>query len=249
MSERDSTPSVSFGHREVTPTQKTQLVGDVFRSVAGRYDLMNDLMSLGSHRLFKRMTVELSGIRKHHDVLDLAGGTGDLSALYASKARSVTLADLTADMMQVARDRLLDAGHTNVRFCQLRAEALPFADARFDCVSIGFGLRNFTSKDTALREVLRVLKPGGVLIVLEFSKPRSPMLGLAYSGFQTLWPAMGQAVAGDAGSYRYLVESIERHPDQKVLKLMMEDAGFNEVEYHDLLGGIAAIHRGVRPRA
>ncbi len=241
---------VDFGYRKVSPREKTALVGGVFERVAGRYDVMNDLMSLGTHRLFKRMTVEMSGVRPGMRVLDLAGGTGDLSALFADAVGdhgSVILTDINPAMMRVGRDRLLDQGHAQVDFCQAGAEALPFTDAAFDCVCIGFGLRNFTDKEAALRDIARVLKPGAVLLVLEFSKPENPILESAYSVFQSLWPGMGRLVAGDAGSYQYLVESIRTHPHQRALKLMIEDAGFEAVEYHNLLGGIAAIHRGVRP--
>ncbi len=241
---------VDFGYRRVSAREKTRLVGGVFERVADRYDIMNDLMSLGTHRLFKRMTVEMSGVRPGMRVLDLAGGTGDLSALFADAVGvdgRVVLADINAAMMAVGRDRLLDHGHAQVGFCQTSAESLPFADASFDCVTIGFGLRNFTDKESALREIRRVLRPGGVLLVLEFSKPASPLLESAYSVFQAFWPGLGKLVVGDAESYRYLVESIRVHPPQKALKLMMEDAGLAEVEYHDLAGGIAAIHRGVRP--
>lgn len=242
--------TVNFGHRKVTATEKTRLVSGVFSSVAQRYDLMNDLMSLGSHRLFKRMLVELSGARAGHRLLDLAGGTGDIAALLApivGAGGQVVLADRNAEMMAVGRDRLLDGGQANIRFCQLSAERLPFADHSFDAVTLAFGIRNFTDKDQALQELVRVLKPGGALLVLEFSKPQAPLLQAAYSGFQALWPSMGRLVAGDADSYRYLVESIREHPDQKTLKLMMRDAGFAEVSYHNLAGGIAAIHRAVTP--
>jgi demethylmenaquinone methyltransferase / 2-methoxy-6-polyprenyl-1,4-benzoquinol methylase len=242
--------SVDFGYRRVTPEEKTQLVGEVFERVAERYDVMNDLMSLGTHRVFKRLTVEMSGVQPGQRVLDLAGGTGDLAALFAAQVGGegqVVLADINPAMMRVGRDRLLDEGFAQVTFCQTRAEALPFADTSFDCVVIGFGLRNFTDKDGALRELRRVLLPGGVLIILEFSKPQNPLLEAAYSAFQTLWPAMGRLVAGDAQSYRYLVESIRMHPSQRALKLMLEDAGFVEVEFLNLAGGVAAIHRGVRP--
>ena len=238
----------SFGDRVVSPEEKTRLVGGVFDSVADRYDLMNDFMSLGSHRLLKRLTVEMAGVRNGHRVLDLAGGTGDLARLMAPLAGgrgAVVLADINAAMLEAGRDRLLDRGTAEVRFCRAAAEALPFAADGFDRVLIGFGLRNFTDKQAALVEIRRVLKPGGVLLILEFSRPVNPLLEGLSSGWQALWPAAGRLIAGDSGSYRYLVESIRRHPAQEALKLMMEDAQFAEVEYHNLLGGVAAIHRGV----
>ena len=243
---------VDFGYRQVSPAEKTELVGNVFASVAERYDLMNDLMSLGTHRLFKRMTIEMSGLRPGQRVLDLAGGTGDLAKLLApvvGHEGRVVLADINAPMMAVGRDRLLDQGLTQISYCQSSGEALPFANQAFHCVTIGFGLRNFTDKETALSELWRVLKPGGVLLVLEFSTPENGLIEGAYRAFQSLWPGLGKLVTGDAESYRYLVESIDVHPSQQALRLMMEDAGFTSVEYHNLLGGIAAIHRGVRPAA
>ena len=243
---------VNFGYKKVSPEEKTELVGDVFKRVAQRYDVMNDLMSLGTHRLFKRMVIQMSGIRPGHKVLDLAGGTGDMSALYADVVGSegtVVLTDLNPQMMSVGRDRLLDRGLAQVQFCCAPAEALPFADDSFDCACISFGLRNFTDKDRALRELLRVLKPGAALIVLEFSKPEHPALNAAYSAFQALWPGAGQLIAGDAQPYQYLVESIRVHPDQRALKQMFEDAGFVDVSYDNLAGGIAAIHRGCKPAA
>ena len=243
---------VNFGHKKVTPAEKTELVGQVFHKVAQRYDVMNDLMSLGTHRLFKRMVIEMSGVREGHYVLDLAGGTGDMAALFAPKVGSsgrVVLTDLNQSMMQVGRDRLLDEGCTEVVFALAAAESLPFADDSFDCACISFGLRNFTDKDQALRELLRVLKPGGALIVREFSKPDNPVLHTAYRAFQAIWPPAGRALAGDAQPYQYLVDSIAVHPDQRALKQMFEDAGFVEVSYHNLIGGVAAIHRGRKPLA
>lgn len=241
---------VDFGLRKVSPQEKRRLVGGVFERVANRYDIMNDLMSLGTHRIFKRMLVEMSGVRAGQKVLDLAGGTGDLSALFApvvGPEGSVVLADINPAMMSVGRNRLLDGGLSQVNFCQTCAESLPFATASFNCVVIGFGLRNFTDKEAALRELVRILVPDGVLLILEFSKPENPALETAYTAFQALWPGMGKLVAGDASSYQYLVESIRVHPNQQALKLMMEDAGFTQVEYHNFVGGIAAVHRGVRP--
>ena len=222
----------------------------VFESVAGNYDLMNDLMSFGTHRLFKRMTLEMSGVRAGDRVLDLAGGTGDLAALFepvVGEHGLVVLADINAEMMRVGRDRLLDRGVTRVAFCQANGEKLPFPDDSFHCITIGFGLRNFTDKATALAELHRILRPGGALLVLEFSKPQNPVVEAGYRAFQSLWPGLGRLLVGDADSYRYLVESIEVHPSQEALKLMMEDAGFGQVEYHNLLTGVAAIHRGVKP--
>jgi demethylmenaquinone methyltransferase/2-methoxy-6-polyprenyl-1,4-benzoquinol methylase len=236
---------VDFGFQTVSADEKKRRVGNVFRSVAQRYDVMNDLMSLGSHRIMKRITIEMSGVRAGHCVLDLAGGTGDLTALYSPLVGStgqVVLADINGAMIDVGRDRLLDQGMTNVNFCQADAEALPFGDATFDCVTIGFGLRNVTHKERALAEMYRVLRPGGRLLVLEFSKPQNPIVAAAYGAFQSLWPAIGQAVTGDANAYRYLVESIEMHPTQKALKLMIADAGFANVAYNNILNGIVAIH-------
>ncbi|MEM9621504.1 MAG: class I SAM-dependent methyltransferase [Pseudomonadota bacterium] len=241
---------VSFGYQQVEPDEKTQMVGDVFRRVADQYDIMNDLMSLGSHRLFKRMVVQLSGVRTGDRVLDLAGGTGDMSALFAQEVGAdgmVVLTDLNEPMMTVGRNRLLDAGYAQVQYCRAAGEHLPFAADQFDCACISFGLRNFTDKDGALKELLRILKPGGTLLVLEFSKPENPLLDTAYSAFQALWPAAGKALVGDAAPYQYLVESIRVHPDQRALKQMFEDAGFVDTSYHNLLGGVAAIHRGSKP--
>jgi len=241
---------VDFGFKKVSPEEKTELVREVFSSVASGYDMMNDLMSLGSHRLFKRMTVEMSGVRAGDRVLDLAGGTGDLAALFAEvvgTTGTVVLTDINAEMMAVGRERLLNRGFAQVQFCQANGESLPFPDDRFDCVSIGFGLRNFTNKTRALGELKRILKPGGVLLVLEFSKPENPVVDAGYRVFQAFWPGMGKLLTRDSESYRYLVESIRVHPDQKALKIMMEDAGYEQVRYHNLISGVAAIHRGVKP--
>ena len=246
----DSEKQVNFGHQKVSAEEKTERVSAVFRAVAKRYDVMNDIMSLGSHRIFKRMVLHMSGIRQGANVLDLAGGTGDMAALFADAVGTegaVMLADLNEDMMRVGRDRLLDQGLTQIGFCRTPAESLPFANQQFDCACVSFGLRNFTDKDLALRELLRVLKPGAALLVLEFSKPTDPLLEGAYKAFQTLWPPIGRALVGDAQPYQYLVDSIHVHPDQKALRQMFTDAGFVDVEYHNLLGGIAAIHRGCKP--
>ncbi|MEH6515779.1 MAG: bifunctional demethylmenaquinone methyltransferase/2-methoxy-6-polyprenyl-1,4-benzoquinol methylase UbiE [Halioglobus sp.] len=248
MSEKETT---HFGYQEVDPKAKAGLVGEVFDSVAARYDLMNDLMSAGVHRIWKRFTIELSGIRKGNAVLDIAGGTGDLAARFAElvgQEGRVVLADINGAMLEVGRDKLLDNGRlANIEFVQADAQYLPFPDDSFDCVTIAFGLRNVTDKDMALRSMLRVLKPGGRLLVLEFSKPGNSMLSRAYDTYSfKILPLMGKLVANDSDSYQYLAESIRMHPDQQTLKEMMEDAGFGSCEYHNMTGGIVALHRGVK---
>ncbi|MEQ8262327.1 bifunctional demethylmenaquinone methyltransferase/2-methoxy-6-polyprenyl-1,4-benzoquinol methylase UbiE [Pseudohaliea sp.] len=248
MKEKDTT---HFGYREVDKDEKAGLVAGVFDSVASRYDLMNDLMSGGIHRLWKRFTIELSGVRPGHSVLDIAGGTGDLAAKFSrivGETGQVILADINYAMLAVGRDKLLDHGLSqNLEFVQADAQCLPFPDDSFDCITIAFGLRNVTDKDLALRAMLRVLKPGGRLLVLEFSKPKNPLLSRAYDAYSfSVLPVMGRLVAGDSDSYRYLAESIRVHPDQETLKAMMEDAGFARVEYHDMTGGVVALHRGVK---
>jgi demethylmenaquinone methyltransferase/2-methoxy-6-polyprenyl-1,4-benzoquinol methylase len=248
MKEKDTT---HFGYREVDKDEKAGLVAGVFDSVASRYDLMNDLMSGGIHRLWKRFTIELSGVRPGHSVLDIAGGTGDLAAKFSrivGETGQVILADINYAMLAVGRDKLLDHGLSeNLEFVQADAQCLPFPDDSFDCITIAFGLRNVTDKDLALRAMLRVLKPGGRLLVLEFSKPKNPLLSKAYDAYSfSVLPVMGRLVAGDSDSYRYLAESIRVHPDQETLKAMMEDAGFARVEYHDMTGGVVALHRGVK---
>ena len=240
---------VDFGYEKIPASEKNDRVEGVLRSVSNHYDVMNDLMSFGTHRLFKRMLIEMSSVRAGDYVLDLAGGTGDISALFVpivgSKGR-IILSDINASMMEVGRDQLLNKGVTEVKFCQANAEILPFADESFHCITIGFGLRNVTHKEIALCEMLRVLKPGGRLLVLEFSKPQNPIIEAGYAGFQALWPAFGKLITGDASAYSYLVESIRMHPGQKALKQMIEDAGFDKVEYHNLLSGIVAIHRATK---
>ena len=183
-------------------------------------------------------------------MLDLAGGTGDLAALFAPIVGIqglVVLADINATMMEVGRERLLNKGLTQIQFCQADGEQMPFPDNTFDCISIGFGLRNFTDKIRALRELNRLLKPAGVLLILEFSKPENPLIDAGYRAFQALWPGMGKLLVGDSASYHYLVESIRRHPSQKALQQMMQDAGLVDVRYHNLISGVVAIHRGVKP--
>lgn len=241
-----------FGYREVPERDKAGLVAQVFDSVAGRYDLMNDLMSGGIHRIWKRLAVELSGVRTGHRVLDVAGGTGDLGLRFARIVGDdglVVVSDINQSMLDHGRAKLHDAGVCgNVDFVLADAEALPFADATFDCVTIGFGLRNVTHKERALESMLRVLKPGGRALVLEFSKPTSEFVGRLYDTYSFgVLPALGRFVTGDADSYRYLAESIRMHPDQETLLGMMEDAGFTRCDYHNLTGGIVAVHRGFKP--
>jgi len=240
-----------FGYRDVPVDEKQKLVGRVFTSVAAKYDLMNDLMSLGVHRIWKRWFVETSGVRNGDHVLDLAGGTGDIAALLLARvgsSGSVVLGDINAAMLRAGRDRLLDRGLVrNLDYAQLNAEALPFPDATFDAVTIAFGLRNVTDKALALREMQRVLKPGGRALVLEFSAVQSEWLKPLYEfhSFQVL-PRLGAFIADDAESYRYLAESIRKHPDQSTLKAMMEAAGFGQVDVRNLSAGIVAIHRGYK---
>lgn len=237
-----------FGFKTVAESEKARKVGEVFHSVASRYDLMNDVMSAGLHRLWKRFTIESSGVLPGNRVLDIAGGSGDLSRLFAKKVGKlgkVILTDINASMLSVGRDRMLDEGLA-VPAAQCDAEKLPFPDNYFDCVSVAFGLRNMTHKELALKEMLRVLKPGGRLLVLEFShvwKPLQP----AYDAYSfKLLPVMGKLLASDADSYRYLAESIRMHPDQETLKQMMLDAGFDKVDYHNLTAGVVALHKGVK---
>ena len=240
-----------FGFREVSAAEKTGLVGEVFSSVARRYDLMNDLMSFGIHRLWKRDFVANSGIRPGHQVLDLAGGTGDIAALLSKRVGArgrVILSDINADMLEVGRQRLLDRGIAgNVEYALANAEALPFPDRQFDAVTIAFGLRNVTDQPAALREMLRVLKPGGRVLILEFSAVRPAGLKKAYDRYSfDVLPALGRLVANDADSYRYLAESIRQHPPQEELARMMQEAGFTQVRFRDLTAGVVAIHSGVR---
>jgi demethylmenaquinone methyltransferase/2-methoxy-6-polyprenyl-1,4-benzoquinol methylase len=238
-----------FGFREVPESAKDHLVAGVFHSVAGKYDLMNDLMSLGIHRLWKQFAVEASGVRGGFRVLDVAGGTGDLAAKFAARAGrrgQVVLADINESMLGVGRARLADRGIVgNVAFVQANAESLPFPENYFDRVSIAFGLRNVTHIDRALSSMFRVLKPGGMLLVLEFSHPVVPGLNNLYDTYSfNVLPWLGRVIAQDEGSYRYLAESIRKHPDQETLKTMMERAGFERVQYYNLSGGIVALHKG-----
>jgi len=242
--------TVDFGYEKVSPEEKTARVRGVFDSVAGNYDLMNDLMSGGLHRLWKRFALAQTGLRPGQRALDVASGTGDLGAGLArqvGKEGLAVLTDINREMLARGRDRLIDRGlAAQVRFVIANAECLPFPDRSFDCVTIGFGLRNVTDKPAALAAMRRVLRPGGRLLVLEFSKPTLEALGPAYDVYSfKILPRLGGIVAGDAASYRYLAESIRMHPDQATLGAMMRDAGFDDARWHNLAGGIVALHVGV----
>jgi demethylmenaquinone methyltransferase/2-methoxy-6-polyprenyl-1,4-benzoquinol methylase len=243
--------TTDFGYEEVPRQDKARRVRGVFDSVADRYDLMNDLMSGGAHRLWKQFALSLTGLRPGGRALDIAGGSGDLAlglARQVGPSGYTVLADINARMLEHGRDRLIDRGiGAGLDYVQADAERLPFADGSFDCVTIGFGLRNVTDKAAALASMQRVLKPGGQLLVLEFSKPVLPVLNQLYDAysFQVL-PLLGRVIAGDADSYRYLAESIRRHPDQSTLLQMMQSAGLEGCRYHNLTGGVVAVHRGYR---
>jgi demethylmenaquinone methyltransferase/2-methoxy-6-polyprenyl-1,4-benzoquinol methylase len=251
MTEQTPPPTTHFGFRDVPTAEKQRLVGQVFTSVARSYDLMNDLMSFGIHRLWKRHFVAVSGVRRGDRVLDLAGGTGDIAALLkpvVGDEGEVVVGDINAAMLGVGRDRLTDRGLVQgLRWAQMNAEALPFPDASFDAVTIAFGLRNVTDKDKALADMCRILKPGGRALVLEFSRVQSETFARLYDfhSFKIL-PKLGRLFAGDADSYQYLAESIRKHPDQQTLKGMMERAGFGRVEVRNLSNGIVAIHRAYK---
>ena len=249
--ETDGLEETHFGFQKVKKAEKQARVADVFSSVAKKYDIMNDLMSFGIHRLWKRYAISLSGVRSGQDVLDIAGGTGDLAKVFSrevGRTGHVVLSDINEAMLEVGRERLINAGCNNVDFVLANAETLaPFADDSFDLVTISFGLRNVTDKDAALRSMYRVLKPGGRMLILEFSKPVFEPLSKAYDLYSfTALPLMGKVVANDSESYRYLAESIRMHPDQQTLKQMMQNAGFENCDYHNLTGGIVAVHRGFK---
>ncbi len=240
-----------FGYRKVATEEKADLVRGVFDSVASRYDLMNDLMSMGVHRLWRRFTVDLSGVRAGQRVLDLASGTGDLADRFAGLVGPeglVVMSDINANMLITGRDRMADRGHAgNLAYAQINAEALPFPDNSFDCITIGFGLRNVTDKQKALNAMFQALRPGGRTLVLEFSKPVIKPLEKIYDLYSfSLLPKIGKLVTRDEDSYRYLAESIRMHPDQETLREMMEQAGFENCDYHNLTGGIVAVHRGFK---
>lgn len=246
--ERDAT---HFGFKTVRTEEKADMVRGVFDSVADKYDLMNDLMSFGIHRLWKRFAIELAGVRPGQKILDLASGTGDLADRFAGLVGPqglVIMSDINANMLRVGRDRMLDRGHVgNLAYAQINAEQLPIKDNSLDLITIAFGLRNVTDKDRALASMYRALRPGGRALVLEFSKPTSRPLEKIYDAYSFgLLPRMGQLVAKDAESYRYLAESIRMHPDQETLKGMLENAGFERCDVHNLTGGIVAVHRGFK---
>lgn len=239
--------STHFGFESVAWDEKEKKVAEVFHSVAKNYDLMNDLMSLGIHHLWKRFTVELSQVRPGQSVLDIAGGSGDLTRLLSKRVGDtgqVILADINAAMLQVGRNRLLDEGlFKNICFVQGNAQYLPFSNNIFDCITIGFGLRNVTDKEEALRSMYRVCKPGGKLMVLEFSTPTFPGLKPVYDWYSfNILPKVGKLFAQDEASYQYLAESIRMHPNQPALKKLIEQAGFEDCHYHNLSGGIVALH-------
>lgn len=240
-----------FGYREVPTEEKSSLVGKVFQSVAPKYDLMNDVMSLGLHRLWKRFTIDKANVRKGQYILDVASGTGDLAKAFARQTGTqgrVVMSDINESMLAVGRQRMTDAGIIgNVDYVLADAENLPFETNEFDCITIAFGLRNVTNKEAALRSMYRVLKPGGKLLILEFSTPTLPLLNSIYDAYSFhIIPKLGGLIANDQDSYQYLVESIRKHPDQKTLSAMMRDAGFEDVDYHNLTGGIVALHCGFK---
>jgi demethylmenaquinone methyltransferase/2-methoxy-6-polyprenyl-1,4-benzoquinol methylase len=252
MNQQDDTQKTThFGFQEVPLADKVDKVAGVFHSVAEHYDIMNDLMSLGVHRLWKRFTLDLCALRPGQRVLDVAAGTGDLSLDHAQKvgkAGLVLMTDINPSMLSKGRDRLIDAGVlNNVQYAIANAEVLPFEEDYFDCVTIAFGLRNVTDKNQALTEMCRVLKPGGKCIILEFSKPHTGWFNTLYDWYSfTMLPWLGDKIAKDADSYRYLSESIRMHPDQETLKGMMDAAGFDRTDYHNLSGGVVAVHRGYK---
>ncbi|WP_298137608.1 bifunctional demethylmenaquinone methyltransferase/2-methoxy-6-polyprenyl-1,4-benzoquinol methylase UbiE [Acidiferrobacter sp.] len=251
MDKGQTESTTHFGYREVSESEKTRLVGRVFRSVATRYDLMNDLMSGGLHRAWKAFALNMAAAKPGERILDLAGGTGDLATAMAARVADrglVVLSDINDAMLAVGRDRLMDRGMPRpLAYVQANAEALPFPDNTFDLITIGFGLRNVTHKDRALAAMFRALRPGGRCIVLEFSHPRSPLLSRLYDAYSfAVVPRLGRYVAQDEESYRYLVESIRKHPDQEGLKGLMEGAGLQRVGYWNLTGGIVAVHRGYK---
>lgn len=246
MNPKDKT--THFGYQEIPLQDKVEKVSEVFSSVASRYDLMNDLMSFGLHRYWKRYTIAKSNIHQGSKVLDIAGGTGDLAALHYDNGGEVMLADINEAMLRVGRDRFINRGvFKKISYVVADGETLPLPKNNFDCVTIAFGLRNITTKENALREMFRVLKPGGKCLILEFSKPVLPLLNKLYDSYSfNVIPKLGEWICKDRDSYQYLVESIRMHPDQETLKTMMQSAGFEDVAYDNLTGGVVALHYGYK---
>tara|TARA_B110000091_G_scaffold39846_1_gene43031 strand:- start:542 stop:1282 length:741 start_codon:yes stop_codon:yes gene_type:complete len=239
-----------FGYKEVNVEEKAKHVGGVFSSVASSYDVMNDAMSMGMHRLWKRILVEIAGIKDHDVVLDIAAGTGDIAKLISKQFPSteIYVSDINNEMLSVGRERSIDEGFSNnTFFCQLSGEAIPFKDNTFDVITLGFGLRNFTDKPEGLKEIKRCLKKGGRLLVLEFSKPNNPLFSKVYDWYSfNILPRLGAVLANDSDSYKYLAESIRMHPDQEALKNMVIESGFDDCKFYNLLNGIVAIHVGYK---
>lgn len=244
------TKDTSFGFRQIDSREKSKMVGNVFDTVASNYDLMNDLMSFGIHRLWKRVAIESSSLRKDSNVLDLAGGTGDMVKLMRDKVGEeglIVLSDINRSMLEEGRDRLINDGVEGINIAQIDAQFIPFEDETFDLITIAFGLRNVTDKDKAMRSMLRALKKGGKLIVLEFSRPTNEIFREIYDVFSfEIIPKIGELIANTEESYRYLAESIRMHPTQEELKTMMEEAGFKDCNYENLTNGVVAIHSGVK---
>jgi len=244
------TKDTSFGFRQIDSREKSKMVGNVFDTVASNYDLMNDLMSFGIHRLWKRVAIESSSLRKDSKVLDLAGGTGDMVKLMRDKVGEeglIVLSDINRSMLEEGRDRLINDGVEGINIAQIDAQFIPFEDETFDLITIAFGLRNVTDKDKAMRSMLRSLKKGGKLIVLEFSRPTNEIFREIYDVFSfEIIPKIGELIANTEESYRYLAESIRMHPTQEELKTMMEEVGFKDCNYENLTNGVVAIHSGVK---
>lgn len=251
MQDKKKRETTHFGYRTIAKDQKALMVADVFHSVAAKYDLMNDLMSFGIHRIWKRFAIQCSGVRRGQKVMDLAGGTGDLTFNFSrlvGEEGEVVLLDINDSMLKVGREKLRNRGILgNVSYVQANAEALPFPDDIFECIIISFGLRNVTEKKQVLKSTYRVLKPGGRLLILEFSRPHFKLMNKAYNLYLFyILPRIGEMVTHDAGSYRYLAESIQMHPDQETLKSMILESGFDSAEYFNMTGGIVALHRGYK---
>lgn len=251
MPASDNKETTDFGYQQVPTNEKAHLVGQIFDSVANKYDLMNDVMSFGLHRLWKRITIQEANVRPHHHVLDVASGTGDLAMAFAkliADEGKLVVTDINDNMLSLARDRLTDAGFIkNISFLRADAQDLPFADNQFDLITIAFGLRNVTDKAKALASMYRVLKPGGKVIILEFSHPRIALINKAYDFYSfNIIPKLGGLIANDKSSYQYLVESIRMHPNQEALKQMLVDSDFEDVTYQNFHSGIVALHKGYK---